>query len=122
MTAIADTIWQAHIADRHQCCWIADYGQCGLWCGHDGDHLPFTPGGYLPPPMLHPLDILLLSRTRAPRCPVCGIRLRLGDFGYEWEVTHAFRHFEDGQWGEPELEIDWWFGPCGHEVREILPD
>lgn len=113
--------WAVHIADRHQCCWIVDYEQCGLWCGHDGEHLPFTPGVYLPPPMLHPLDVLLLSRTVAPRCPVCGIRLRLGDFDYEREVAHAFRHFEDGQWSEPELESELRFSPCGCEAREIHP-
>lgn len=104
--------------DGPQCQRIVSGEQCGLDHGHDGEHLPYTPGEYLPPPMLHPLDILLLSRTRAPRCPVCGIRL--GSFGYEWEVTHAFRHFADGVWGEPEVEVGWRFQPCEHGAREIV--
>lgn len=104
--------------DGPQCQRIIDWEQCGLEHGHGGDHLPYTPGEYLPPPLLHPLDALLLQRPR--RCPACGARLDL--LGYvTTEVTHVFRHFTDDGWGEPELEISWWFSPCGHEMREIAP-
>lgn len=100
-----------------QCQAIIDREQCGLEHRHEDDHVPFTPGEYLPPPMLHPLDVLLVMRTRMPRCPLCGVRLR----GVEAQETHAFRHFEDGDWGAPEVEIEWRFDPCGHEAREVLP-
>lgn len=102
-----------------QCQAIIDREQCGLEHRHADDHVPFVPGEYLPPPMLHPLDVLLLVRRRLPRCPACGVLPSVVEI--DTQVTHAFRHFEDGAWGEPELEIEWRFDPCGHEAREVLP-
>lgn len=67
--------WEAHFANQHQCCRIADptrYRRCGLWCGHDGDHVPYTPGDYLQPPLLHPLDRIRLLFLGDDRCPLCG--------------------------------------------------
>jgi hypothetical protein len=33
--------WLRHYDQQQQCCAIAAEGdQCGLWCGHDGDHTP----------------------------------------------------------------------------------
>lgn len=102
-----------------QCQAIIDREQCGLEHRHADGHVPFVPGEYLPPPMLHPLDVLLITRTRMPRCPVCRVRLRSASC--DWEVTHAFRHFDGGHWDAPELEIEWRFDPCGHKAREVLP-
>ena len=109
-----------HLDPPHQCCWIADpdeYTQCGLWCGHDADHVPYTPGAYLPPPLISPLDVLPVNLRRPERCPLCQ---RWVDV-YSSEETLAFRDIGDG-WREPEHEGTWRFEPCGCEGRELLPE
>ncbi|MEU5596671.1 hypothetical protein [Streptomyces sp. NPDC020298] len=114
----------------HQCCWIIDgddYEHCGLWCDHDGDHVPYTPGAYLPPPIISPLGLLALQRCRwsCLVCPLCGRR------GEYVSCDPPFRVRRDGDgstsWYEPDdgpgdIEILWQFEPCGCEGREILPD
>lgn len=104
----------------HSCCWIVggeDCEPCGLWCGHDGDHIPYMPGAYLPPPLIGPLDVLPVALRTAGRCPLC--RKRVDE--YRAEEMLAFRDVGDG-WRGPEREIEWRFGPCGCEGREILPE
>lgn len=117
-----------HLDPPHQCCWIVDdgYEQCGLWCGHDGDHIPYTPGIYLPPPVIDPLTVLSVLRHRwgsGLLCPLCGARV-------DWPSREGpYRvHRDDGtvSWFEPgddpgSVELTWRFEPCGCEGRELLP-
>lgn len=96
------------------CGWILDDGACELDRGHDGDHLPYVPGCYLPPPLVTPLDLLrplhwLLGTT----CPLCGGKANA--VSCEGPVL-VFR--EDDQQGV--LECEWRFGPCGCTGREII--
>jgi hypothetical protein len=118
-------ILAAHYAEQHPCCWIVapEYVQCGLWCGHDGAHLPYVPGEYLPVPELHPLDVLRLTALSPWRpwwlvtCPVCGTDTK------SW-LTHReagdLATFVGGEWRVQ--RVLWWrFQPCGCEAREVLP-
>jgi hypothetical protein len=110
--------WAVHIADEHQCCWIADpdnYDECGLSCGHDGGHTPHQVGAYLPPPLIGPLDLLPLQTTGLLRhCPLCGAGLE----GIECGPALVFR---EGRFHDSEMETELIFWPCGCEGREILP-
>lgn len=117
MTAALD--WRAlHLQHRHPCCWRFPGGaECGLWCGHEGDdHVPFTPGIYLPPPILTPIDRLVLAATRRfMRCPGCGARadcctVRLDVF--HRVIDDAARLFTG-------TETHWTFDPCGCTLREL---
>lgn len=118
MTVLSGT-WAAHTADQHRCCWIVTADRCGLWCGHDGDHLPYTPGDYLPEPILHPLD-LLLRRPGVLRCPICGSVDKTWGLCFGVEFGLISRQVGD----EIHLSTEgiWRFEPCGCEGREILPD
>lgn len=113
----------AHFAQEHRCCWIVELEQCGLWCGHDGDHLGYVPGGYLPPPLIGPLDVLRVSgRFRVRRCPVCG---RTPKHWWEFDASvespvSAYRR--SGEDWQMTLESLWSFSPCGCEAREILEE
>src|SRR5690348_14925945 len=106
---------------RHRCCRLADgtqgVEQCGLWCCHDGACLPYTPGEYLPEPMLHPLDLLRMRRAVFPwwRCPLCS-RLTASD--YAGDPVSMIR-WDGAGWREPETEIAWQFTPCGCVGRVI---
>jgi hypothetical protein len=111
----------AHFARQHGCCWIVDYDRCGLWCGHDGDHLGYVPGNYLPPPLIGPLDVLRVQ-FRVLRCPMCGrAPKRRWEFhaSVERPVTACRGSGEDVQ---VTLEAQWRFSPCGCEAREILEE
>lgn len=79
MTLSAD-LRALHYEQQHQCCRIvSDYGQCGLWCGHDGEHLPYV-GEYLPSPIISPLWVLqfrqqiMADALMLMSCPLCGAR------------------------------------------------
>ncbi|MFI9005092.1 hypothetical protein [Streptomyces sp. NPDC053541] len=86
---------------------------CGLDRGHDGDHLPYVPGGYLPPPLLTPLDLLGLVRQARPACPLCGARVT--SIWCDGPVV-VYRELED----VGSTECEWSFGPCGCKGREIV--
>lgn len=118
----------AHFAVPHSCCWIVSTRdgavQCGLYCGHDGDHLDYLPGEYLPPPLLHPLDVLPLyvSSMRLPwwiiACPICGRQQ------HSWNVDMEAAQLvgrRDGDGWRCESETWWRFEVCGCEARELLP-
>lgn len=88
---------------------------CGLLWRHDGGHVPFLPGEYLPPPLLHPLDLLLLG-VAAPqgcRCPLCGQWAGAPDC----ELVTPFRGAPEN-WGRARAEWQWTFLPCGCTGRE----
>lgn len=105
----------------HGCCRLVDGAQgdqqCGLWCCHDGPCLPYTPGEYLPEPMLHPLDLLRMRRAVFPwwRCPLCS-RLTASDRA---EDPVSMIRWDGAGWREPETETAWEFTPCGCVGRVI---
>jgi hypothetical protein len=118
-----------HGFEEHQCCWYADADNpCGLWCGHDGDHAPYMPGAYLPPPIISPLDLLALQLGQWPHlaCPLCRARTDAVS------CDRAFHVARDGDgnvtWYEREadspgdIEQAWRFNPCGCEARQLLPE
>lgn len=93
---------------------ILDDGICELARGHDGDHLPYVPGYYLPLPLITPLHILTLMRWH-PRliCPLC--RTRAVSVSYDHPGV-IYRDFED----VGSVECEWAFEPCGCRGREIV--
>lgn len=108
--------WHLEQLGEHPCCWIVtEREQCGLWCGHDGECLPYVAGGYLPEPLLHPLDLLRLRLTPwwRWRCPLCGADVRRLD----QEPEAVARQDGDG-WRESD-EAAWRFWPCGCRAREV---
>jgi hypothetical protein len=124
----AAALQRLHYEHEHPCCWLLDVDtQCGLWCGHDGDHVPYTPGDYLPPPIIGLLDLLRLQQRPWPHwvCPLCGAHAdhiscdapfsvqRDGDGNASWYAPGAIR---------VDIECAWRFEPCGCEGREILSD
>lgn len=83
-----------------------------------------VPGAYLPPPIIHPLDLAALAqRQTSPACPLCGQHVeyvtcdapyrveRDGDGNASW--------FEPGE-GPGDIECLWRFEPCRCEGRELL--
>lgn len=104
---------------------------CGLIYGHDGDHVPFVPGDYLPAPILHPLDRLLVrvrGHSRVRLCPNGCSPLRVLRWIYGnyiadlsevyWEAPSAW-HYVDDEVPHVEFQVMVRFGPCGCEFREI---
>lgn len=79
---------------------------CGLLWQHDSLCVPFVPGDYLPPPILHPLDVLLDPMIW--RCPLCK-----GNFNH-WD-SEAVTPFRGGRenWDRVRVEQQWTFQPCG---------
>lgn len=103
------------------CQWLhEDYTPCGLLAGHDGGHVPFVPGEYLPPPLLHPIDVLLASAADLPwwrcRCLLCGAWSGMPD----GELVTPFRGGSEN-WDQVRAEWQWTFRPCGRVGREV-PD
>lgn len=97
------------------CQWLyKDYVLCGLLAGHNGNHVPFVPGDYLPPPLLHPLDVWLL--LPAWRCPVCTEKF---NYSPGADLVTAFRGDCDN-WGRAQPEWQWSFHPCGC-VGRVVP-
>lgn len=106
--------------------------QCGLLASHGGVCVPFTPGWYLPAPMLHPLaELLVRARTRAGLervCPNGCSRLVAARSQFGWSVRDAFYLttelapptylFDWDRFVEPQVDIR--FDPCGCEFRQIL--
>jgi hypothetical protein len=98
------------------CYRILDDGVCELDRGHDGDHLPYVPGDYLPLPLITPLHILTLMQWGSRlNCPLCGTRAE--SVTCDGPVV-IYREFE----GPGSTECEWWFGPCGCRGREIVTD
>lgn len=96
------------------CYRVLDDGVCELDRGHDGDHLPYVPGDYLPPPLVTPLDLLHLPHwPRRTTCLLCGRRVNSVSCEGPTLVTR-----EDDDQGA--LECEWRFGPCGCTGREII--
>jgi hypothetical protein len=113
----------------HPCCWIAggeDYEPCGLWCGHDGDHTPYVPGAYLPPPIIGPLELLTpLRRSRWPHviCPLCQTPADQVSCGALFRVhrdSDGSTSWNEHGEGPGDSEYLWRFEPCGCEGRELL--
>lgn len=114
---------------QHACCFLVQAGdnavQCGLWCGHDEDHVPFVPGGYLPEQLLGPLQLPPpIRRVRfGPAvgmfvlCPMCAGPLSAWDCEGPGRVARA-----DGDGWRSELELQWSFDPCGCRGREIVEE
>ena len=110
----------------HPCCWLIDQdGRCGVWCSHEGEHIPYVPGAYLPPPIISPLGLLPFQRGEWPLvCPLCSARTNYPSFEAPFRVLRQ----GDGStsWFEPkdgdvDVECAWRFEPCGCEGRELLP-
>ncbi len=118
----------AHYADAHGCCWAFGdplYVMCGLWCGHQGEHVPYVPGGYLRlPPEMHPLEVLLFRIVRrptawpwlwwGPSCPVC--RRPVVDWDCWWPQREGWQAGDEWRIG---LVATWRLRPCGCEAREL---
>lgn len=97
-----------------RCLRVLDEGVCELDRGHEGDHLPFVPGGYLPPPLITPLDLLRWEPYGPGAvCLLCGQRIVAASCE---GPTLTFREGDD----QGLLECEWRFGPCGCVGREIL--
>ena len=109
---------------EHGCCRIAEGPDgepcyCGQYCGHVGDCTWWTPGGYLSPRLITPLDWFDAGWPgegplwRIRRCPMCGAGVSFcsGDFSHViyCDAEDAER---DG--------VRWAFEPCGCEGRELL--
>lgn len=58
--------------DSVQCPRSVDGSSCGLLLGHDSPCAPFTPGYYLLPPLIHPIDLLWFSSSNPWPCFTCG--------------------------------------------------
>lgn len=90
---------------------------CGLEWGHDGDHTWYTPGDYLPPPLIHPLafyDAGWLRGWQPRRCPLCGRSL--------WNAAAENTHVFYGSTDECRHELRYQFSPCGCEGRVTIDD
>lgn len=106
-----------------RCLRILDDGVCELDRGHDGGHLPYVPGDYLPPPLITPLDLLHLRHwPRSSACPLCGqpvnsVSCEGPTVAYRGTLARG-----DGaiEMAGGETEFEWRFGPCGCVGREIL--
>ena len=96
--------------------WHREYGPCGLLWQHPGPCVLFAPGDYLPPPMLHPLD---LDRATADRwrllCPLCWCRVS----GWNSDAVTAFRG-DSVNWDRPSAEWEFTFEPCGCVGRVVV--
>lgn len=87
---------------------------CGLLWQHDGPCVQLVPGDYLPPPLLHPLDMRLV--LPAWRCPLCTQNFN----SWNAEPVTAFRGCQEN-WDRVRTEWEWTFQPCGCVGREV-PD
>lgn len=94
----------------------AGYERCGLLWQHPGLCVPFTPGDYLPPPILHPLDAAVRSMLRLWLCPLCDA----GFVSVVADYVTAFRG-EQSNWDRPSVETQLTFLPCGCVAREVEP-
>jgi len=89
--------------------------QCGQLHEHPGDCTWWTPGDYLPPPLMPPWTDTVGRTVLCPVCrsPVC-----------EWAggpTTVVYGSTGDGTgMGEVREEVRWEFGPCGCEARELV--
>lgn len=101
--------------------------QCGLLHGHDGVCVPFTPGWYLPAPLLHPLEeVLVRVRMRAGLERICpnGCSRLVADryvrdaFLLTVEAPPPTYLLDWDRFAEP--QVDFRFDPCGCEFRQIL--
>lgn len=96
--------------------WHRDFGPCGLLWQHPGPCVPFVPGDYLPPPLLHPLD---LGRALADRwrllCPICWRPVT------DWDAPLS-TVFRGGSinWDRPSVEYEPMFQPCGCVGRVVV--
>ena len=90
--------------------------KCGLLRDHDEHHLPWTPGSYLPDPIIHPLDLRLIIVSRRWRCPEgCPIS---GFMCWEPKTVHVM---QGSEWIADRCEQLWLFDPCQHQYREVWP-
>lgn len=90
---------------------------CGLFQWHAGHCLPHVAGGYLRPPIIHPLDLPFLPlpmwRWRCPEgCPTSTVR------GHG--PTHDM-HYDGTSWALNDVAVEVQFSPCGHTFRAICP-
>ena len=107
----------ADLASNSPCPRIASNHQpCGLLWQHPNQCVPFMPGDYLPPPMLHPLDF---STTLGSRwhmlCPLC----RCPVTSWDGPLSTVFRG-DAVNWGRPSVEWEFTFEPCGCVGRVVV--
>jgi len=108
----------ADMTPESPCLRLADgYEQCGLLWQHAGPCVPFTPGDYLPPPILHPLDVAVRSMLRSWLCLLCGTQFT----SVIAEYVTAFRG-EQVNWDRPSFETRLTFLPCGCVGRDVEQD
>lgn len=86
---------------------------CGLLHCHDGACVPFTPGDYLPPPILHPLYLRLLPMVWI--CPLCGAHVTT----ILEETVLPFRG-DSENWDRVRPESQLTYSPCGCAGRILL--
>ncbi len=99
---------------EHGCPRIAEgFELCGLLFGHAGPCVPFMPGDYLPPVLLHPL--YGLRPTERWQCPVCAGRIGTFPVG---EFLSVFRGGQ-ANWDRPSDEMQFTFHPCRCMVRVV---
>lgn len=108
---------------------------CGLLFGHDGPCTQYVPGHYLPLPILHPLDRLLVCIRAVDGVRLCPngcsplrrLRCMWGDYISDLTsisrdpLTQVVYTTDEDKHVEQESPIR--FEPCGCEFREIVaPD
>lgn len=105
---------------------------CGLFYGHDGPCTRYVPGHYLPLPILHPLDLLLVWIRAVAGVWLCPngcsplrrLRSMWGD--YISDLAHVSRDpltqvvYTTDEHHPVEIESPIRFEPCGCEFREIV--
>jgi len=89
---------------------------CGLLWQHPGPCVPFAPGDYLTPPMLHPLDFNTPpSSWWHMLCPLCRRRTA----GWNASAVTVFRG-DSVNWDRPSVEWEFTFEPCGCVGRVVV--
>jgi hypothetical protein len=116
-----------------QCQWVygEEYDQCGLLVGHDGDHVPFTPGEYLPAPLLDPVEELLVRWRYVSDCDlVCpngctryaAGRSMWGPWrhdAFDMSKEPTIAHIWTGDDWHVTDQLNITMSPCGCEFRQI---
>lgn len=96
---------------------VADgYELCGLLWQHPGPCVPFVPGDYLAPLLLHPLDLgTALADRWHMLCPMCWRRVT------DWDAPlSTVSRGGSINWDRPSVEYEFTFQPCGCVGRVIL--
>lgn len=109
---IQDLAWLA----SHHCPGVAfedgELFHCGLLFRHAGQCVPFVPGVYLQPSIVHPLDLRPYGQQWRWRCPEGCLTI-----GFDSEDPTHHMHHDGTDWVLHDVSVVFCFDPCGHEFR-----